>query len=644
MRPRNSYFVKCRWALLVGTFWWAAAPRPGWARWATADDAQSVTKSFNEDIVVEKDGTYTEEIDWVKQVLREGGRNLSTHHLHYNSGAGDLKVLAAETINGAETTKVDRRFIEDKPEASRLYGFDQTNLVAIAFPKVGIGSQLHLRYREKVHGVPLKGQFFKRFDIGLGHYVLSGTATIRSKLPLFVETNDPRGVLEVAQRDEKDVHVVSIHLIRPESVEPIDEPWAWLERTQQTWVVVSSAKDYAVIGDEAAPQIEEVLSAPLPPLYRSILEDAQTKTETVDRINTVTAELNAKLRYMGDWRSVLGGHVPRPLQTAAETRFGDCKDFSAATVVILRELGLEAHQAWVERGINPSALPKLGGPGFNHAIVYAYGDGRVWWIDPTNFASFARGTFPDIAGRQALVLDPGHSRLETIPESKPEDGIMEESSTVRVQDDGKARIETVIGLKGVAAAPWTGLLLRMSADHVDHEIITRLGDEARIENWEVEPLELKSRITEDVTIKAHYTEKDYSIHTTAGPGLFLNSRDFEQLMRLDPRNRVSDFFVGHPDTLRETMDFPDIRLRGNPPPQCNINSPWAKVSRKVTQATTGLTVESTREILVPEISNSALKSAEFARFQKELRDCFDRIAVVYESSKPVERRGLTLRQ
>jgi hypothetical protein len=332
---------------------------------------------------------------------------------------------------------------------------------------------------------------------------------------------------------------------------------------------------------------------------------------------------------MGDWRPVRGGHVPRPLQTVAETRFGDCKDFSAATVAILRRLGLEAHQAWVERGQCPAALPKLGGPAFNHAIVYAVGDGRVWWIDPTNFASFAQGTFTDIAGRPALVIASGRSRLEAIPETKPEEAVRETSSTIKVQEDGRARIETVLDYKGVAAAPWTGLLLRRSASHIDHEIITQLASEDRLEDWKIEPYDLNSRITKDVSIKARYTENNYSIRTTAGPGVFLDDRNFDQLMRLDAKHRVSDFFMGHPDTLREYTTFPDVRLRGEPPPQCEISSPWARVSRKVTQAATGLSIESARENLVPEISNAAIKSDEFARFQKEVRDCFDRVAVVY---------------
>src|SRR5581483_6589222 len=102
-----------------------------------------------------------------------------------------------------------------------------------------------------------------------------------------------------------------------------------------------------------------------------------------------------------DWKTVDGQYVPHDLSHIAELKLGDCKDFSAATAAILKKLGLDAHIALTNRGVyydgKADELPTESS--FNHAIVYVKADERVYWIDPTNTASFAGGMFSDIADR-----------------------------------------------------------------------------------------------------------------------------------------------------------------------------------------------------------------------------------------------------
>ena len=75
------------------------------------------------------------------------------------------------------------------------------------------------------------------------------------------------------------------------------------------------------------------------------------------KIDTMLNLLSERLRYHGDWRPVEGTDVPRPLADIGAQGFGDCKDFSAAAVAILRHAGMTAYPVFVERGRHAPTAP-----------------------------------------------------------------------------------------------------------------------------------------------------------------------------------------------------------------------------------------------------------------------------------------------
>lgn len=618
---------------LCSLFW----PASALARWATASDAEGATLSSSHEIEVHADGSFDETIGVENEVLREDGRNMSTYRLSYNSVAEELKVLEAETINGGDHISVESQYIEDKPSASRQSGFDQNNQVSIAFPKVTIGSRLRLKYRFRKIKTPIEGHYEAHFDFGTKWLVKERHIHIRSELPLFIQVNDPSKKLEVTESKEEGrrggSYVLDIRLKAPIYTAVIDEPWPYLVRSEQTWVQISSHKNFSEIGNAVAPKIEAILSGHVPDLFEKIKAHAANKSTLVDKFNQITSELAEEVRYMGDWRAVNGGQIPRALDEVASTKFGDCKDFSAATIVILRKLGIKANMAWVERGVQPTQIsdaPALHGV-FNHAIVVAEAEGRLWWLDPTNFASFGQGIFEDIVGRKALVIDLKNSRLGEIPEATAPSSIRESQSHIALQRNGNAAVDTSIGFRGRAAASFTGILLRQSKEHFDHVIMTSLTDEDRLKSFVIDPYDLSSRVTKDFTLHVRFEELRSSMRTTAGPAYSLDSRLVEQLMRVDPRRRVSGLYLGHPHTVRDTDFLENVDIVGGPPPECHLDTPWVSVFRKVIQTPQGVRILDGRVIKKAEISNFDLKSKTFTNFQNRLQECFDRVAVILKS-------------
>src|SRR5262249_19826907 len=157
-----------------------------------------------------------------------------------------------------------------------------------------------------------------------------------------------------------------------------------------------------------------------------------------------------------DWRTLKGQWVPRPLETIARSKFGDCKDFAVSVATILKSIGIDARVAWVLRGWGPVLdsyrLPSL--YRFNHAIVHLNVGDRVYWLDGTNVASFAQGVPVDIADRPALVLDPGASELARVSRTPTEDFSYSFHQGMDFSGGDGVRVEGAFSSRGADASSW----------------------------------------------------------------------------------------------------------------------------------------------------------------------------------------------
>lgn len=612
------------------------------ARWATEDDADSAIERIERTYDINEDGSFTSNTSILYEILKEDGRRHSNYRHVYNSRASRFKVLEAYTLNGAEKVKVESQFIEDKPQASRVTGFDDMNLVTVAFPKVAVGSKIFFRYEEDRHETAVPGHFSTRFRFGDEVLMKSAVVTFRSKSPLFFEKNDPHGQIEVKQESSGDSHVLKVNLTKPAFIRTADEPNPSINPKQQPSIVVSNFKTFAQIAEKLAPAYEAVISAQLPESFKAIVKAAAAKKRKVDQINTVTSMLAEEVRYMGDWRPVNGGQFPRPLETIAKTKFGDCKDFSVATIAMLRALGMNAYVSLVERGYRPEPYPSIGlAASFNHAIVWAEAEGKSYWIDPTNFLSFAQGIFEDIIDRQTLVLRPTLARLERIPSEAPSRAVSRRVSQIKINAKGDAHVKTKMQYKGRFAHWATGLQLKRSDEQINFSVIRSLVDENRLKSYRIGPYNLNSRVVADVELDLSHDERDYAMRTTLGPAFYLDQARVNSLLRLEVDKRVSDLFLGAPRVTELTEHVDNIRVLGTAPPSCRLETPWVSVSRTLKQIGHGFQISDKIVFRKNRILNAELKSKTFKRFQKRLQDCFDRIAVVFE---PLQERTETLRK
>lgn len=171
------------------------------------------------------------------------------------------------------------------------------------------------------------------------------------------------------------------------------------------------------------------------PLYRdaSTLGPDSPLHEAVARIRAehpddVTAQVEAALRLVQDEVRYLalamgeGGWTPATADETWRRRLGDCKGKTTLLLALLRELGVES-QPVLASTVDPDLDRRLPANGvFNHVLVQATVNGRVFWLDGTRSGDRALADIaPPAFGWVLPLWDAADTliRIEQIPSPRP---------------------------------------------------------------------------------------------------------------------------------------------------------------------------------------------------------------------------------
>ncbi|WP_265025343.1 DUF3857 and transglutaminase domain-containing protein [Wolbachia endosymbiont (group B) of Pammene fasciana] len=602
------------------------------ARWAKYEDASVEVEFSNVNINVNRDGTYETEVELQAKILKESGRDrFSLYSLVYNDDSADFTVLEAKTTYNGEEYIVTEDMMEDKPLASPSKGFDQLRQVTISFPKIEIGTEVYLRYKQVNKKVPVDNFYGLSFSY-YGDYLQAENTKINSELPLEIKVNDPRSVLEIAEEKKDDVHSISIALKRAVYENTTNEPHnGILNIKHNTWVSLSSLSEWEDLAKKLAPGYHSVINQPLPATFEAIAEFAANESTDEEKINAVTSLLNEKVQYMGDWRTVSGKYFPRDLEKIADSQVGDCKDFSASTAAILQELGYKVQPILVMRGTtntsNSEALPNMGN--FNHVMLRVTNrGGKIYWIDPTNTVSMAQGIFPDIADRNALVLDSEEADYIKIPAVQGENSKVISHSELTIEDNVVNEYGQLT-VQGEAALGLTGVGLYYSNEQLRDSVFRMISgvylDEEEKKFLELPDLTLRN--VEDLTIKYEFQQKNKIFKTNLGPALNLGDNWLNDVVNT-ASDQVSDLFIGVPKTKESHMIIKDIKIKNCENLNFEINSPWLYVNRFCKYQNDGTEFSNLITIKKSFITNEELKTAEYKNLKSELENNFSRASII----------------
>jgi len=605
---------------------------PTVARWATYEDAPAEVEFSTSDIVVDQEGKLEEIVEKQIKILNETGRNIfSVERIHFNENIERIEIIEAKTIVGSKEYAVPKEMIEIKPLASEISGFDQLSQIFISYPHVGIGTKLYLKYKAKTLKQPLPNYFALKYSYGQGAYWKKATLKLKSELPFHMIVNDPQERLAIKRCKEGKYYKLDVTSKKPAYDDLMNEPNInQIPNNQKTWVSISTFDRYEDFSKAVAKDYESVLTQELPPLQENIKKTAANITNPVDQINKVTSLLSEKIRYMGDWRTIEGKLSPRSLKAVADSGVGDCKDYSTSTAAILRALGYKANVTTVMRGISylppEKSLPSFSM--FNHAIVKVTApDGKVFWIDPTNFASMADGIFPDISERPALVLDQKDPSYEKIPSIDYQHSKMDIKGAIEIKENDILRTEGELKLIGESAQEFTGAALSHSLQVIEEATILNLcGESSPLQKKVVLP-SLDSRIVKDLAISYSYEQENHLLLTNMGFGILFNFSWANNFIDTST-NQEGTTFVGLPITLQRTFTIKNVDADQAKALAYAFTSPWVEAKRECHLSDRGVEMVENIAILKSFVTAEEVKSKQFQELKKTIKKYCSKIALI----------------
>jgi hypothetical protein len=608
------------------------------ARWARPDEADAVVEMEHRSLNVSAEGHVDDVHECHIRILNEQGRErFGTRRLFYNTNTQSLTLLEARVITADGVSHpVPEHCIENRPLASNAEGFDDGAQMMISWPRADVGSVLVLKTRTVTRKQPLKGYFADWLVLGTDGLLLKqGVVELVSALPLHVRVNDPDTSFEVVQKGRDNHHTLRVTLKKPliqkPVIEQMDSPVA---RESLVSVHVSTYASMADIAQGMAELWEPRISAPLTPWMQAAVGEARKKTSDLDQINAITSLVQTRIRYMGDWRSVEGRFFPRSFKEITASSTGDCKDFSAVTVAMLRAMGYKALPALVHRGLpflQPDTLQASTGE-LNHAMVYVpLSDGSALWVDPTNFVSMAGGVFPDIADRKAVV--PGHIQpLQTIPPVQAHHAVVRKDVRIQARTAHIQKHEGTLFLGGEEAAQLSGAALRYPPDVINEILLAVLSGERDTANRAVRSsTSLDSRIVQDITLAFRFDKKTSLLHTNAGDGAMLDGSWTRPFLDAS-EEQVGHVFLGVPSTLDTSVLFEGRTLSGPEALNRTIRSPWLDVERTCTRTREGVRVRDVISRLRSFASPAEIASPEWRDLVTQLRQHFVSSALVFDKA------------
>ncbi len=500
-------------------------------------------------------------------------------------------------------------------------GFDESRQVVVSFPQVKLGSRITFKIREKIFKPYIEGHFSHIKYFGFRDLIQKSEIKITSERKLFFEINDPQKKINFAADEKRNKFTYTLQLNSPLVHWIIDEKRSTYEDKSLTWMVVSTAPTYSDMYLKMSKRYEELLNQTLPVYFSNTVIQARSIKKPIDQINFVLSHLADSIRYMGDWRAVDGGFVPRSIKTIAESRFGDCKDMSLVTVKILRELGLKAFVALTYRSTSPNRTTKVPFVSvFNHAIVWVNLEGRNLWLDPTNFYSFADGVSEDIGNREGLILNPSNLELKFIEFSSRENNRQKAREVSRIISTELLRRKMSLDYSGVATLLMIGAELRYSKEYFEESSIANLTDASDVRWYKFDPWNLKSRIVQPIHVTINIESLFHPYETSRGSAISSEAPEVVlDMLKVIPSKRDSSIKLEIPQEWEYTSIFENAEVVGNQIKSCKVHSPWLDYEFNLKNKP--LSINRITTIKTYSISPEEVKSPPFAQLQKEVASC-----------------------
>lgn len=311
--------------------------------------------------------------------------------------------LTIEKLPGAAV-----RVLQREEELEQLI-YDGSKTISVFLDDVRIGDVVDYSYSiagvNPVFGNRHFGSFRLRWGAPLE--LLTARLLVPEGRAVTLHSRNGATVPRAIRRDGFEEY--RMHLARlPALVVEKDAPSWFQPYPQLEWTEFA---DWNAVARWAAPLYRQ--QAPLSAaLQRELARIRKAGLDDAGNMLAVLKLVQAEVRYLGVEIGA-GSHAPTMPNQVFERRFGDCKDKTLLTIVLLEALGIQARPALVNttdlRAVRESA-PRP--DAFDHVIVRAELAGKTYWLDPTrSVQSGSPATLFQPDFEVALIVDPASTGL-----------------------------------------------------------------------------------------------------------------------------------------------------------------------------------------------------------------------------------------
>ncbi len=216
---------------------------------------------------------------------------------------------------------------------------------------------------------------------------------------------------------------------------------------------------------------------------------ATSNASNTDKAMAALRLVQREVRYSGNFEG-LGNYQPEPAQSVWDGRYGDCKGKTVLLVSMLLQLGIEAVPALVSvnrsNGIEANTPMMLV---FDHVIVRASIDGKIYWLDGTRQNDRSLATLDQPGYQYALPLIPA-AKIEKLP---PASFAIPTETTTYTMDassgfdvPAKSTVSTVY--RGETAAAFSARIATMTETQ-RREHIAKSKEDSKDEDFKIEQIE-----------------------------------------------------------------------------------------------------------------------------------------------------------
>lgn len=513
--------------------------------------------------------------------------------------------------------------VDIRTEPNPYLGFSRNKTLSLAFPHLRVNAVIRYTVQHHRAAVPFHANFtqmrtFQPDAERLDAYQITYTA----ERPLYYRAKLPGEFKVKTSNDKKSIEV---KLVKPRYENYIFElPNGYVRDFPYIQVGTSlSAQD--ILGPMAK-KYQLISRQPLPPDARRIIQSLKGRP-AAEQVAEIMRYLHQHYRYLGDWRASNRGYVPFDLAQIEQNGYGDCKDLSILLTAMLREAGVMARPALVERGLYamPMAIP---GVTANHAIVQANIAGKIEWLDPTQYYYAPGYVASDLQDRAALVFTPeGKVIVDAIPASTPRQDERIERNEIFTAQGRSIVHERQVRMKGGDLASLFQGDRELGVKSIDISLCNSVVNESTRCRVERDPTQYQ--LPDAYRVNIHAEDRHALTRIADSRYIYLGSpypTVWDDFNRYRSEGGVSDIYLGEPRKLLRQINLvgEGITAAVN---ACRLRSRWFDIDIDIAGEKTARGYRYSKQITVktPWIGHDEIMQPAFQTLVTRASDCYDRL-------------------